>query len=386
MQGTRVLVLANSSWNITNFRMGLLAGLKERGCDIIVATPPGAEVMAIQQSGFRFRPLFLNAKGRNPLADLRTIVSCLKAILTEKPDLVMTFTVKPNVYGGLAARIVGVPLLPNIAGLGAAFSGGRALRLIATLLYKTSLKKASLAFFQNREDRAMFVEQEVIDQARTHVLPGSGVDTDRFPALPLSDGPVRFGMIARLVADKGVREFVEAARQVKTSQDCEFVLAGFLEPQHGRSITCEEIDAWEQEGILRYLGPLDDVRPVLAGLHCLVLPSYYREGTPRSLLEAASMARALITTDHPGCRDTVDSGVSGLLVTPRDSTALAEAMDAFCGMRAEERREMGCAGRRKVETQFAEQIIVEAYASAIQRIKKERLTTCASRRKRWSEV
>lgn len=144
LQGTRVLVLANSSWNITNFRMGLLAGLKELGCDIMVSTPPGAEVEIIKRAGFGFRPLPLNAKGRNPFVDLWTIASCLKVILTEKPDLVMTFTVKPNVYGGLAARIAGVQLLPNVAGLGAAFSGGRILRLIATLLYKISLKKVPL--------------------------------------------------------------------------------------------------------------------------------------------------------------------------------------------------------------------------------------------------
>jgi len=368
MQGTRVLVLVNSSWNITNFRLGLLAGLKERGCEIVVAAPLGPEVAAIEQAGFEFRPLFLDPKGRNPFAELRTIASCLKLIRVEKPDLVMTYTVKPNVYGGLAARIAGVPLLPNIAGLGAAFSGGRALRLIATLLYRISLWKASLAFFQNEEDRALFVQQGIIGHERTHVLPGSGVDTDRFAALPLSDGPVRFGMIARLVADKGVREYVEAARQVRTRQDCEFVLAGFLEPEHGRSITRDEIDTWEQEGILRYLGPLNDVRPILAGLHCLVLPSYYREGTPRSLLEAASMARALITTDQPGCRDTVDSGQSGFLVAPRDPAALAEAMHKFCGMQSEERREMGRAGRRKVEAQFSEQIVIEAYANAIQTI------------------
>lgn len=368
MQGPRVLVLVNSSWNITNFRMGLLEGLKQRGCEVVIAAPPGEEVAAIKRAGFRFRPLFMDPKGRNPFSELRTIASCLKLVRAEKPDLVMTYTVKPNVYGGLAARIAGVPVLPNIAGLGAAFSGGHALRLVATLLYRMSLRKAPLAFFQNAEDRALFVQQGIIEHERTKVLPGSGVDTSRFAATPLPDSPIRFGMIARLVADKGVREYVEAARQVRNSRDCEFVLAGFLEPEHGRSITREEIDSWEQEGLLRYLGPLNDVRPTLADLHCLVLPSYYREGTPRSLLEAASMARMLITTDHPGCRDTVESGRTGFLVMPRDSAALAEAMERVCDMAAEERMEMGRAGRRKVEAQFSEHFVIEAYANAIQTI------------------
>lgn len=372
MQGARVLVLVNSSWNITNFRMGLLSGLKERGCEIVIGAPPGDEVAAIEQAGFRFRPLFLDPKGRNPFSELRTIASCLKLVHAEKPDLILTYTVKPNVYGGLAARIAGVPILPNIAGLGAAFSGGRALRLVATWLYRVSLKKAPLAFFQNSEDRATFVQQGIISHERTRVLPGSGVDTARFAALPLPEGPVRFGMIARLVADKGVREYVEAARQVRKQQDCEFILAGFLEPEHDRRITREEIDSWEQEGILRYLGALDDVAPEMADLHCLVLPSYYREGTPRSLLEAASMARVLITTDHPGCRDTVDPGHTGFLVPPRDSAALAEAMNKLCSMRAKERAEMGRAGRRKIEDRFSEHFVVDAYANAIQTIRGDR--------------
>lgn len=372
MLGARVLVLVNSAWNITNFRMGLLDGLRKRGCEISVAAPPGLEVAAIEQAGFRFHPLFLDPKGRNPVADLRTIVSCLRVIRQEKPDLIISYTVKPNVYGGLAARITGTPILPNVAGLGAAFSGSRALKLVATLLYRISLRRAQRVFFQNPEDRTLFVEQGIVGLDRTEVLPGSGVDTDRFGAMPLPHGPVRFGMIARLVSDKGVREYVEAARRVRPTRDCDFVLAGFLEPEHPGSVTQKEIDSWEHEGVLRYLGPLKDVRPVLGDLHCLVLPSYYREGTPRSLLEAASMARALITTDHPGCRDTVDDGVTGHLVATRDPESLARAIDDFCAMTGEARTKMGLAGRAKMEAYFSESFVVEAYAAAIQVIIRQR--------------
>lgn len=365
MPGARILVLVNSAWNITNFRMGLLKSLRERGCEIIIAAPAGVEVAEIEGAGFRFRPLRLEPKGRNPLSDLRTIGSCLRAIREERPDLVMSYTVKPNVYGGLAARIAGVPTLPNIAGLGAAFSGGLLLRTIASVLYRVALRKASRAFFQNSEDRALFVAEGIVRAEQTGVLPGSGVDTSKFEVAPLPFGPVRFGMIARLVGDKGVRDYVEAARLIRQKWDCDFVLAGFLEPDHSGSVTRGEIDAWEREGILRYLGPLSDVRPALVDLHCLVLPTYYREGTPRSLLEAASMGRVLITTDHPGCRNTVDEGITGYLVSPRDPAALADAMERLCALSQEARIEMGLAGRGKIEAEFSERLVVAAYVDAI---------------------
>ena len=372
MLRARVLVLVNSSWNITNFRMGLLQGLRDRGCEIVVAAPPGDEVAAIEAEGFRFTPLRLDPKGRNPFADVGTIAACMKIMRDVKPDLIMSYTVKPNVYGGLAARLVGIPILPNVAGLGAAFSGGRPLRLIATLLYRLALKKAPLVFFQNAEDRALFAEQGIVRRDRTEVLPGSGVDTVKFAPTALPDGVVRFGMIARLVGDKGVREYVQAARDVRKAWDCQFVLAGFLEPEHPGSVTRAEIEAWEEEGVLRYLGRLGDVRPALTDLHCLVLPSYYREGTPRSLLEAASMARPLITTDHPGCRDTVEPGVTGYLVPTRDAGALREAMDAFCALSDDARTEMGLAGRTLIEARFSEHFVIDAYAAAIQTHMKDR--------------
>lgn len=372
MLRARVLVLVNSSWNITNFRMGLLQGLRDRGCEIVVAAPPGDEVAAIEAEGFRFTPLRLDPKGRNPFADVGTIAACMKIMRDVKPDLIMSYTVKPNVYGGLAARLVGIPILPNVAGLGAAFSGGRPLRLIATLLYRLALKKAPLVFFQNAEDRALFAEQGIVRRDRTEVLPGSGVDIVKFAPTALPDGVVRFGMIARLVGDKGVREYVQAARDVKKAWDCQFVLAGFLEPEHPGSVTRAEIEAWEEEGVLRYLGRLDDVRPALTDLHCLVLPSYYREGTPRSLLEAASMARPLITTDHPGCRDTVEPGVTGYLVPTRDAGALREAMDAFCALSDDARTKMGLAGRTFIEARFSQHFVIDAYAAAIQTHMKDR--------------
>lgn len=369
----KILVVVNSSWNITNFRLELLDALKCSGADITVLSPPGPEEAHILESGFKFIPLYMDPKGLNPLKDIWTFILILYNILFIKPHVVLSFTIKPNIYSGLACRLTRSTFIPNVAGLGVAFGRGPLTKFSATFLYRLALKRAHLVFFQNSEDRSFLVNQGLVSIERTDVLPGSGVNVEKFASTASDDAaagggaPLRFAMICRLIADKGVREYVEAAKRVKNLfPGTEFILAGFVEPLHRRAILQKELKEWDLVGAVSYVGSVSDVRPLLARADCIVLPSYYKEGTPRILLEAGAMGRALITTDLPGCRDTVEDGVSGYLCEPRSIDSLVEAIMLYCSLSELERREMSKQSRQRISENFSVSIVIRKYLLAIE--------------------
>lgn len=341
-QRAHILVLGNAARSLVNFRGPLIREMLGRGHRVTAASgePDRSAAATLAQWGAAYEAVPLGRTGLNPFADLATFLALVRLMRRVRPDVLFAHTIKPVVYGLLAARAAGVPRrVAMITGLGYAFGDGqeakrRLARSMGALGYRSALRLAERVIFQNPDDRVLFVQRGLVSARKAVEVAGSGVDLAHYAPAPLPDGPVTFLMVARLLADKGVREFAAAARIVRQAHpQARFVLVGPPDPNPA-AIGVEELEAWQREGAISWAGALDDVRPALAACHVFVLPSYYREGLPRSILEAMATGRAIITTDAPGCRETVVAGQNGLLVPPRDAPALAEAMLRLAADRA----------------------------------------------------
>ena len=366
----KIVICLNTAWNLVNFRAGLIRALVSEGYEVVAVAPNDKYSAGLKVLGCRFVPLHMENGGTNPIKDALLLWRFLLLFFKERPDIFLGYTVKPNVYGSLAARIFHIHVINNIAGLGAAFIRGGILMRIVRWLYRQALSRSTKIFFQNDDDRQLFINGGLVRADVTALLPGSGVDLDRFapapiPAIGEQYTKFRFLLVARMLRDKGVGEFVEAARLLRQPwPQAEFCLLGFVDVQNPASISRAEMDAWVAEGIVNYLGESDDVRNQITAATCIVLPSY-REGTPRSLLEAAAMGRPIITTDAVGCREVVDDGVNGYLCKVRDAADLAEKMERMLSLSHDQRAEMGKQGRAKMVAQFDEQIVIKKYLEAI---------------------
>ena len=362
-----VLMTANTAWNIWNFRKPIVCSLLDDGHSVTVLAPPDDSVANLESLGCAFLPLEMNAKGLSPIDGLKLTNRFKQTFRKTQPDIVLSYTIKNNLFGAIGARAEAVPFIPNVTGLGTAFLSGRMLERVAKSLYRHAFGELPVVFFQNEDDRTLFLQQDMVSLPQARLLPGSGIDLDQFheTALPsTTDAPV-FLMISRLLRDKGVLEFVEAARMTRRDYPrSRFQLLGAIGSENRSAIDAEMVDEWVTEGIVEYLGTTDDVRPIIAAASCIVLPSY-REGAPRTLIEAAAMARPVITTDVPGCRAIVDHDISGLLCEVRNSESLASAIRAFLKLSAEAQKEMGRAGRKKMMSEFDQEIVVKAYRDAI---------------------
>ena len=324
--------------------------------------------------GCRFIVLPMDNKGTHPGRDLLLLIRFLKLFYRERPDVFLGYTVKPNIYGSIAAHILGIPVVNNIAGLGAVFiKDGWLVRLVRGL-YRVALSRSAKVFFQNNDDRVLFMNSGLVRPEVADFLPGSGIDLTRFSsnsddtALQHStgnDGHFRFLLIARMLRDKGVGEYVTAAKLIRLRYPhAECCLLGFVDVQNPAAISRAEMDAWVAQGDVIYLGVSDDVRVEIAMADCIVLPSY-REGTPRTLLEAAAMGKPIVTTDAVGCREVVDDGVNGYLCRVRDAEDLAEKMLRMIELSPSARAAMGAAGRKKMELEFDEKIVIDKYLEAV---------------------
>jgi glycosyltransferase involved in cell wall biosynthesis len=364
----KIAISINACWNFINFRAGLVRALVRAGHQVIAIAPSDPLSSRLEALGCRFVPLAMDSKSTSPLNDLKLTADYRRILRRERPDVYLGYTIKPNVYGSLAAHSLGIPVINNISGLGTAFIRQGWLNRIVRWLYRTALSRSRIVFFQNRDDRDLFTGLKLVDPARTRLLPGSGIDLADFrPEASEQDGartPV-FLMIARLLTDKGVNEYVEAARLVRADvPDARFRLLGFLGVQNRTAISAAQVASWQAEGVIDYLGDAEDVRPHIAAADCIVLPSY-REGLPRTLLEGAAMGKPLIATDVPGCRDMVDEGENGFLCTVRDAGSLADAMRRMIALAPAERARMGHASRAKVEATYDERIVIGHYLTAI---------------------
>jgi len=369
----KILITANTTWNLLNFRRGLMSALLSNGFEVVAVAPVDEYRSGVLGVGCRYLPLEMDNQGTAPLRDLVLLLKYVKILFDERPDVLLTYTVKPNIYASLAARLAGVPVINNVSGLGTAFIRGGWLGTMVGLLYRVALQKSRCVFFQNEDDQQVFIKKGLVLSGQTELLPGSGIDLLHFSpdavsvqSAPEREGSLLFLMVARLLWDKGVSEFVEAARLVKdVYPGARFQLLGFLDVKNQTAVPRADVDAWVKEGIVEYLGTSDDVRPFIAAVDCVVLPSY-REGTPRSLLEAAAMAKPLIATDVPGCREVVSDGVNGLLCQVRNSQDLADKMLNFIEMPVASRLRMGSDSRRLAETRFDQAIVIQKYLQVIQ--------------------
>ena len=321
-----IVLIASFDASLLNFRGELLRALLAAGHAVTALAPfVGNEVSGqLNAMGVKTLAFPLQRTGTNPLADVATLCALRRAIKILRPDLVLSYTVKPVIYGSLAAKAMGVRSINAlITGIGNALAGGATSAVVKTL-YRRALHHNQAVLFQNPDDRDLFVSLGLVDRAKAHVVDGSGVDTEHFAPTPLPPQP-RFFLLGRLLAEKGIREYVAAAKRFKSSgRVARFALAGWPD-KHPNAISARELSEWQTTGVIDFLGPLDDPRPAYTNCSIYVLPSY-REGTPRTVLEAMSMGRPIITTDAPGCRETVNHGENGLLVPIHDVDSLARAM------------------------------------------------------------
>ena len=359
-----IALVANSTWNIYNFRQPLIKQLKAAGFRVLVIAPVDEYIHYLNDSYFtRHIPLrFMAAQRKNPFWDLLLLWEIYRIYRRERPDLALHFTIKPNIYGGLAARWAGVPCMPTVTGLGYTFLHNGLLGQLARRLYRLAFRSAARAIFHNEDDRQLFIQEGLIPESRSLAIAGSGVNTNHFRPLPQPDtDKFIFLFIGRLLHDKGIREFAAAARQLcRLAPRAECWVVGQLNPEYPAAVTQQELLQWIEEQHIHYLGSTKDVRPYIKQAHALVLPSY-REGLPRAILEAMAMGKPVVTTDTAGCRETVEPARNGYLVPARDPAALAEAMLQLYHLSAEEQQAMGDYSRKKALQEFDEKIIVEAY-------------------------
>lgn len=363
---SKVIIVLNSSWNLVNFRANLIRAILASGREVVALAPDDGYGEHVRSLGCRFINLPMDTTGTNPARDAYLLARFFRIFRAERPLCVLAYTAKPNIYGSIAAHLAGVPVINNIAGLGTAYMQAGLLRILVSSLYRLALGRSRRVFFQNFDDLRQFVSEGLVIEAASERLPGSGVDLSHFQPRPLPCRPyVTFLLVSRLLWDKGVGEFVQAARIIKSRYpETRFQIVGFTNTDHPAGVPIAELQHWTASGLIEYGGGCDDVRPWIEDADCVVLPSY-REGLPRSLLEAAAMARPIITTDAPGCRDAVEHGTSGLLCQPRDANSLASQMEKFLQLPRVQRQLMGSLGRSRVEQYFDERLVIDRYLSAI---------------------
>jgi glycosyltransferase involved in cell wall biosynthesis len=364
-----VVLTVNAAWNIWNFRRALVQALVADGHRVTILAPADDTVPALQTLGAAFEPLAISPKGLNPIEGLSLYRAYLAAWRRLRPDCVLGFTIKPNVFAAMAAQRHAIPFVPNVTGLGTAFLSGGLLRFVAQSLYRRAFDRLPTVFFQNSDDRDLFISRHLVRPEQARLLPGSGIDTVYFSAQPMPQGAPVFLMVARLLRDKGVREYVEAARLVRAQHpEVEFQLLGEVGASNRSAIARAELDGWLREGVVRYLGTTEDVRPMMTAAHCVVLPSY-REGAPRTLIEAAALGRPVIATDVPGCRAVLDDGKTGFLCAVRDAPALAAACNKLLALPHYARVAMGAAGRAKMVAEYDQALVIAAYRDMLAQLR-----------------
>lgn len=365
-----IAITANTSWYLYNFRKNTIRALLSSGYQVVAIAPKDKYSVKLEQLGCRFCNISIDAGGTNPFNDLGTFITFLRLHSTLKPVACLNFTPKNNIYSTLAGWVCGLPCINNIAGLGILFIHESFPSRIAKVLYRFSQSKAKKLFFQNEEDRKLFLDNNMAAAELTERLPGSGADLSHFRLSPsVDDGTVRFLLVARMLYDKGIQQYVDAARILKKKyKNCEFQLLGFLDVNNPSAVSRTTMNEWVAEGVVNYLGVSDSVELEISKVDCMVLPSYYREGVPKSLLEAGAMGKPIITTDNVGCRETVDDGINGFLCEPRSTEDLVAKLEKMILMSHEERLAMGRKSREKVEREFDEQIVIQKYLDAVDQV------------------
>ena len=365
--GQHILLCGNTSWGMFNFRQGLFKALIEKGHKVTIVAPRDDTSKKLEDMGCNFINLKISAKGINPFEDLGLIIAFTKIYRNIKPDLIFHYTIKPNIYGSVAAKLSNIPSIAITTGLGYTFQKVGFVAIVARLLYSASFRFPEQVWFLNQDDMDAFLGGKLVKNEKAYLLDSEGVNTEHFIPQTIfnADGKTRFLLVARMLWDKGVGEFVQSARIVRAKHpNAIFQLLGEADSNNPRSISRREIREWEREGVIEYLGTTDDVRPILGDADCVVLPSY-REGVPRTLLEAAAMSKPIITTNAVGCKEAIIDNQTGWLCEPRSVKSLTSRFEYFLMLSDEKRREIGHAAGEYVRERFDEKIIIDKYMLAI---------------------
>lgn len=360
MSEKTILVLVNKQTTVINFRLEVVAALVQAGYTVYVSVPDGDRLGEIEAVGAKIIKTDVARHGTNPLQDFALMLKYVKLIRKIKPQLVLTYTIKPNIYGGMASTLCRVPYIANITGLGTAVESGGMMQKLTLFLYKLGLRKASKVFFQNAENRRFF-ETHKIALGQHDSLPGSGVNLEKFKLLDYpADGIVNFAFISRIMREKGIEEYLETAKYITEKYpNTRFHVVGFGEPEYE-----ERMQQLDREGLIVFHGLSKDVREKIKDMHCIIHPTFYPEGMSNVLLESAACGRPIISTDRFGCREAIDDGVNGYIVKERDSADLIEKTETFLSLTYEQRRNMGLCGREKVSREFDRNIVVKKYLDA----------------------
>lgn len=356
-----IIIVGTNMMSIYNHRLELIKQLLTLNHTVSVATPFSGEEADLIKMGVKCIDVKLETRGKNPFHDLILLKDLIRIFKKVKPDVVLTFYTKTNIYGGLAARICKIPYIENITGVGSAISNGGIMAKMMMTLYSQAVKKAHIVFFQNTDNQALFHKKH-IPIRKERLLPGSGVSLERFPLLPYPQTDnYCFLFISRVLKEKGIFEFVDAAKIIKKDYpQAKFHVIGPYDKEYE-----DYLKKAEKEGCIKVHGKVFNIRDLIKESHCTIFPSYYAEGMANVLLESAASGRPIITTNLPGCGETVDDGVSGYVVKPQDANDVAEKIRKFISLSHDEKKAMGEAGRRKMERQFDRRIVLDAYVDEI---------------------
>lgn len=365
-----IAVLTNNDDDIYCFRKELIEGLIHHGYQVLISCPYGDKFKLMKDIPFLYDNPVIDRRGTNIVTDCRLALHYRKLFKQYKPAVVLTYTAKPNVYAGIVAKFLHIPCINNVTGLGSVLNKGKAMRAFILELFKLSYRNAACVMFQNSENMHFAMKKHMVKGAY-RLIPGSGVDTDRYPLLAYPDGgdgisgqPIVFNYIGRILHDKGVDDYIEAARRIKLKYpNVEFNMIGFIEPteRHYEQLLQE----LEEQGIVHYRGSQQDVKPFMSQSHATIHPSVYGEGMSNVLLESAATGRPLITTDNVGCKETVDDQVTGFIYPGGNVEELVQKIEQFLAMDNESRKKMGELGRKKVKKEFSRSIVVQAYLEEI---------------------
>ena len=360
-----IVFSGNTSWSMYNFRIGLVKKFLESGYDVCIVAPEDDYTQKINDAGIPFVGIKnLKRAGTNPVEDYMLYKEYKRVYSKLKPDFVFHYTIKPNNYGTLACKKLHIPCISITTGLGNAFSKGGLLMNFVKFLYKFSSAYAKVVWFLNTDDKELFVKNKIIPEDKSFILPGEGINLNFFKSdIPVhKNGVTTFLLVGRMLYDKGVKVFVEASDiLLKKGYSISSLLLGQIDLENPEAISSDTLSKWQKDGLVKYLGPTADVKPFIENADCVVLPSYYKEGIPRVLLEAACMERPIITTENPGCRDIVDDGINGYLCEIKNPKALAEKMEQLVHLSTMQRVNMGKAGRQKMQGKFDETHVINLY-------------------------
>lgn len=363
----RILIITNNFNGLHSFRKEVVKALIDEGHKVVVSAPFDEKRHYFEEIGCKLIDTQFNRKGTNPIKDMSLMLYYRRLLKRIKPDVVLSYTIKPNLYGGMACQLCRVPQIANITGLGTAVENPGWLQRLTIRLYKIGLRKTRTVFFQNKANMEFCQSHKMVKQGTDRLIPGSGVNLQyhTLQEYPAENEPVRFIFISRLLKEKGIEEYLIAAHEIKAKYpDTEFHILGDCEEDYQ-----ERIEKLQKDGIVIYHGKQPDVRPYIGKAWCTVHPSFYPEGMSNVLLESCAAGRPIITTDRPGCGEIVENGVNGYVVKQQDGYDVARKIEEFMELPYEKKRELGLAARRKVEREFDRQIVVNAYLEEIKRIK-----------------